>query len=145
MVGPTFWRIPMAVWTVHTSTRTAWIQLVLHGRIHRSFTVSLRFTWVQTLTGLGGIGRYVDSTDLLMRVFMLPEHYYSFFVFSAPVLSRGTTTSALSTPDDISSRSSWKAYSNGEFSPKLDLEDSSSFGVATPLFKSFMTQVFLFL
>lgn len=88
MVGLAFWRIPMAVWTVHTSTRTAWIQLMLHGCIHWSFTVSLRFTWVQTLTGLGGIGRYVEcswdiqKTDLLMS-FHVAEHYYS-VLFSVP-------------------------------------------------------------
>ncbi|RWR83622.1 conserved oligomeric Golgi complex subunit 1 [Cinnamomum micranthum f. kanehirae] len=43
-----------------------------------------------------------------------------------------------SIPDDISSRSSWKAYSNGEFSPKLDLEDSSSFGVGSKFGESTM-------
>ncbi|KAJ8646016.1 hypothetical protein MRB53_007764 [Persea americana] len=80
-----------------------------------------------------------NSESNILRCSSVPR--FKYLPISAPVLSRGTTTSALSTPDDISSRSSWKAYSNGEFSPKLDLEDSSSFGVATPLFKSFMTQV----
>lgn len=44
--------------------------------------------------------------------------------------------------DDVSSRSPWKAYTNGEFSPKASLDDNSSFGVAAPFLKSFMQVCF---
>lgn len=39
---------------------------------------------------------------------------------------------------DANSRSSWNTYPNGELSQKVDLDDDSSFGVATPFLKSFM-------
>jgi hypothetical protein len=59
---------------------------------------------------------------------------------SAPALSsRGTTkTSIQGTADDISSRSSWKAYTKGELSRNIDLDENTSFGVAAPILKSFM-------
>jgi hypothetical protein len=60
--------------------------------------------------------------------------------------SRGTTKTSISTPsDDISSRTSWKAYTTGELSRKMDLDDNSSFGVAAPLLKSFMQVRLLFI
>jgi hypothetical protein len=69
----------------------------------------------------------------------------SSYLSSTPALSsRGTTkTSFQATSDDISSRSSWKAYTNEELSRNIDLDENSSFGVATPILKSFM-QVKLF-
>ncbi|XP_043805179.1 conserved oligomeric Golgi complex subunit 1 isoform X4 [Manihot esculenta] len=59
---------------------------------------------------------------------------------TAPVLStRGTAKASIpAASDDISSRSSWKAYNNGELSQKIDLNGNSSFGVAAPILKSFM-------
>ena len=61
---------------------------------------------------------------------------------SAPALSsRGQHKSTLPTSADDGSRSPWKAYSNGEQTPKHEFDDSLSLGVATPLLKSFMTQV----
>lgn len=60
--------------------------------------------------------------------------------YSAPALSsRGATKASLPTsPNDISSRSSWKAFTNGELAQKIEFDDNSSFGVATPFLKSFM-------
>ena len=74
----------------------------------------------------------------------------SSFLSSTPALSsRGATKSSFqATSDDIPSRSSWKAYTNGELSQKIDLDENSSFGVATPILKSFMQvklSFFLFL
>jgi hypothetical protein len=65
----------------------------------------------------------------------------SSWISSAPALSsRGTTakTSIPTSSDDISSRSTWKAYTNGELSRSIDFDDNSSFGVAVPILKSFM-------
>ncbi|KAJ6432388.1 hypothetical protein OIU84_019599 [Salix udensis] len=74
----------------------------------------------------------------IMRCSPVPR--FKYLPISAPALSsRGTTkTSFQGTADDISSRSSWKAYTNGEFSRKIDLDENTSFGVATPILKSFM-------
>ncbi|KAF9609004.1 hypothetical protein IFM89_012343 [Coptis chinensis] len=73
-----------------------------------------------------------------MRCSTVPR--FKYLPISAPALSsKGTAKSSLSiSSDDISSRSSWKAYSNGELSPKLEFDDASSFSVATPFLKSFM-------
>ncbi|GMQ11890.1 hypothetical protein CsSME_00054364 [Camellia sinensis var. sinensis] len=40
--------------------------------------------------------------------------------------------------DVVSSRSSWKSYTNEEISRNIDIDDDSSFGVAAPFLKSFM-------
>ncbi|KAF5187245.1 conserved oligomeric Golgi complex subunit 1-like, partial [Thalictrum thalictroides] len=73
-----------------------------------------------------------------MRCSTVPR--FKYLPISAPALSsKGTAKSALSTSsDDISSRSSWRTYSNGELSQKLEFDDTSSFSVATPFLKSFM-------
>ncbi|GLJ54019.1 hypothetical protein SUGI_1155890 [Cryptomeria japonica] len=63
---------------------------------------------------------------------------------SAPSLSsNGTPSSAMhqAFSDDLTARGSWKGFSNGNLSSKFDFEDTSSFGVATPLLKSLMSQV----
>lgn len=61
---------------------------------------------------------------------------------SAPTLSsRGAHKSSLQKADETAVRKLWKIYSIGEQSPKPDFDDSPDFGVATPLLKSFMTQV----
>ncbi|KAJ9176055.1 hypothetical protein P3X46_011405 [Hevea brasiliensis] len=74
----------------------------------------------------------------IMRCSIVPR--FKYLPISAPALSsRGTPkTSIPAASDDISSRSSWKAYTNGEFSQKISLDDNSSFGVAAPILKSFM-------
>ncbi|KAI3843198.1 hypothetical protein MKX03_009797 [Papaver bracteatum] len=79
-----------------------------------------------------------NSESNIMRCSIVPR--FKYLPISAPALSsRGTARSALpSSTEDISSRSSWKSYPSGDSSPKLDYDDTSSFGVATPLFKSFM-------
>ncbi|RVX24002.1 hypothetical protein CK203_000135 [Vitis vinifera] len=75
---------------------------------------------------------------LLLEEFLLV--FYNSTGLCAPALSsRGTTKTSIPTSsDDASSRSPWKAYANGELSQKIDFDDTSSFGVATPLLKSFM-------
>lgn len=50
--------------------------------------------------------------------------------------------SALQSSTDDASLSPWKTHSNGQQLPKPDMDDTMSFGVATPLLKSFMTQVY---
>ncbi|KAF3439410.1 hypothetical protein FNV43_RR17688 [Rhamnella rubrinervis] len=79
-----------------------------------------------------------NSESNIMRCSSVPR--FKYLPISAPALSsRGTTK--ISTPvsaDGISLRSSWKDYTNGELSRKMDLDDNSSFGVATPFLKSFM-------
>ncbi|XP_043721722.1 conserved oligomeric Golgi complex subunit 1-like [Telopea speciosissima] len=64
---------------------------------------------------------------------------FKYLPISAPALSsRGTSKSSLPmTSDDNSSQSSWKTISNGKFSPKLDFDDNSSFGVACTIFEIF--------
>lgn len=61
-------------------------------------------------------------------------------VTSAPALSSRGTTKASTSPsmDDVSSRSSWKNYANEDLSRNINIDDDSSFGVATPFLKSFM-------
>lgn len=58
---------------------------------------------------------------------------------SAPALSsRGTKKTFTPSSNEISSRSSWNSLTNGELSQKINLDDSSSLGVAAPFLKSFM-------
>ncbi|KAK4608347.1 hypothetical protein RGQ29_001956 [Quercus rubra] len=79
-----------------------------------------------------------NSESNIMRCSTVPR--FKYLPISAPALSsRGTTKTSITAPsDDISSRTSWKAYTNGDLSRKMDLDDNSSFGVAAPLLKSFM-------
>ncbi|KAF2292033.1 hypothetical protein GH714_000256 [Hevea brasiliensis] len=74
----------------------------------------------------------------IMRCSTVPR--FKYLPTSAPALSsRGTPKASIpAASDDISLRSSWKAYTNGELSQKIDLDDNSSFGVAAPILKSFM-------
>lgn len=64
------------------------------------------------------------------------------FNFSAPALSsRAVHKSPLQTSsDDTTSRSTYRSFSNGE-PQNLEFDDDATFGSATPLLKSFMTQV----
>ncbi|GLT87998.1 hypothetical protein SLE2022_060440 [Rubroshorea leprosula] len=79
-----------------------------------------------------------NSESNIMRCSVVPR--FKYLPISAPALSsRGTTkTSIPASSDSIISKSSWKTYSNGELSQKVDLDDNSSFGVAAPFLKSFM-------
>ncbi|KAK9943172.1 hypothetical protein M0R45_008790 [Rubus argutus] len=80
-----------------------------------------------------------NSESNIMRCSSVPR--FKYLPISAPALSsRGTTakTSIPTSSDDISSRSTWKAYTNGELSRSIDFDDNSSFGVAVPILKSFM-------
>ncbi|XP_062105118.1 conserved oligomeric Golgi complex subunit 1 [Humulus lupulus] len=79
-----------------------------------------------------------NSESNIMRCSSVPR--FKYLPISAPALSaRGATKASISTSsEDISSRSSWKAYTNGELPDKIDMDDDSSFGVATPFLKSFM-------
>ncbi|KAM5574407.1 conserved oligomeric Golgi complex subunit 1 [Rosa sericea] len=80
-----------------------------------------------------------NSESNIMRCSSVPR--FKYLPISAPALSsRGTAakTSIQTSSDDISSRSTWKAYTNGELSRSIDLDDNSSFGVAVPILKSFM-------
>ncbi|KAK8579338.1 hypothetical protein V6N12_069664 [Hibiscus sabdariffa] len=78
-----------------------------------------------------------NSESNIMRCSVVPR--FKYLPISAPALSsrgnNGKPNTAAS--NDITS-SSWKAYTNGELSQKGDLDDHQSFGVATPLLKSFM-------
>jgi len=62
------------------------------------------------------------------------------FPHSAPALSSKASTKppVRTTSDDVTSRSAWKAYTNGDLSQKVDFDDNSGFGVAAPFLKSFM-------
>lgn len=79
-----------------------------------------------------------NSESNIMRCSTVPR--FKYLPISAPALSsRGATKASLPTsPNDISSRSSWKAFTNGELAQKIEFDDNSSFGVATPFLKSFM-------
>nr|GMC64902.1 conserved oligomeric Golgi complex subunit 1 [Ipomoea batatas] len=79
-----------------------------------------------------------NSESNVMRCSIVPR--FKYLPISAPALSsKGTNKASISTSmDHISSRSSWKSYSNDELSRKVDGDENSSLGMAAPLLKSFM-------
>lgn len=79
-----------------------------------------------------------NSESNIMRCSTVPR--FKYLPISAPALSSRGTTKASSSPsmDDVSSRSSWKNYTNDDLSRNVNIDDDSSFGVATPFLKSFM-------
>ncbi|XP_050376557.1 conserved oligomeric Golgi complex subunit 1 [Argentina anserina] len=80
-----------------------------------------------------------NSESNIMRCSSVPR--FKYLPISTPALSsRGSAakTSIATSSNDISSRSTWKAYTNGELSRSMDLDDNSSFAVAVPILKSFM-------
>ncbi|KAM7280401.1 hypothetical protein ACFE04_007535 [Oxalis oulophora] len=79
-----------------------------------------------------------NSESNIMRCSTVPR--FKYLPISAPALSsRGTSRLSIPTSTgDISSRGSWNAYGNGELSRRTDLDENSGFGVAAPIFKSFM-------
>ncbi|XP_023537548.1 conserved oligomeric Golgi complex subunit 1-like [Cucurbita pepo subsp. pepo] len=108
-------------------------QTYLRHAVLFGFFVQLNRMYTDTVQKLPS-----NSESNIMRCLTVPR--FKYLPISAPVLSsKGGMKATISTPsDDISSRNSWKAYTNGELSQKIDLNDNSSFGVAAPLFKSFM-------
>ncbi|XP_072956328.1 conserved oligomeric Golgi complex subunit 1 [Typha angustifolia] len=85
-----------------------------------------------------------SNTDSnIMRCSQVPR--FKYLPISAPALtSRPANKSSLQTLSDESSpspRGPWSTYPNGEQSLKSGFDENPSFGVATPLFKSLMTQV----
>ncbi|KAK7268437.1 hypothetical protein RIF29_21135 [Crotalaria pallida] len=78
-----------------------------------------------------------NSESNILRCSTVPR--FKYLPISAPALSsRGTKKTFTPSSNDISSRSSWNSLTNGELSQKINLEDSSSLGVAAPFLKSFM-------
>ncbi|KAK7391470.1 hypothetical protein VNO78_19886 [Psophocarpus tetragonolobus] len=78
-----------------------------------------------------------NSESNILRCSTVPR--FKYLPISAPALSsRGTKKSFTPSSNEISSRSSWNSITNGELSQKINLDDSSSLGVAAPLLKSFM-------
>ncbi|PHT47088.1 hypothetical protein CQW23_11296 [Capsicum baccatum] len=79
-----------------------------------------------------------NSESNIMRCSAVPR--FKYLPISAPALSsRGTTKASISASiDDVSSRSPWKSYTNDELSRKVDIDENSSSGIASPFLKSFM-------
>ncbi|KAM7530227.1 hypothetical protein LguiB_033637 [Lonicera macranthoides] len=79
-----------------------------------------------------------NSESNIMRCSIVPR--FKYLPISAPALSaKGGTKASISTSmDDVSSRSSWKSFTHDELSRSIDIDENSSFGVATPFLKSFM-------
>ncbi|TKY51697.1 Conserved oligomeric Golgi complex subunit 1 [Spatholobus suberectus] len=78
-----------------------------------------------------------NSESNILRCSTVPR--FKYLPISAPALSsRGTKKAFAPSSNEISSRSSWNSITNGELSQKINLDDSSSLGVAAPLLKSFM-------
>ncbi|KAH1036851.1 hypothetical protein AAZX31_20G175400 [Glycine max] len=78
-----------------------------------------------------------NSESNILRCSTVPR--FKYLPISAPALSsRGTKKAFTPSSSEISSRSSWNSITNGELSQKINLDDSSSLGVAAPLLKSFM-------
>nr|XP_043610287.1 conserved oligomeric Golgi complex subunit 1 [Erigeron canadensis] len=89
---------------------------------------------------------YTDTTQKLltssesniMRCSTVPR--FKYLPISAPVLSaKGASKSPIATSvDDVSTRGSWRNYTQEELSRNMDMDDNTSSGVATPFLKSFM-------
>ncbi|KAK6232067.1 hypothetical protein SCA6_002140 [Theobroma cacao] len=108
-------------------------QSYLRHAVLFGFFVQLNRMYTDTMQKLP-----TNSESNIMRCSVVPR--FKYLPISAPALSsRGTSgTPITAASNDITSRSSWKAYTNGELSRKVDLDDNPSFGVATPFLKSFM-------
>ncbi|XVF82097.1 hypothetical protein PTKIN_Ptkin16aG0017000 [Pterospermum kingtungense] len=78
-----------------------------------------------------------NSESNIMRCSVVPR--FKYLPISAPALSsRGTTGTPIKAASSDMTSGSWKAYTNGDLSRKVDLDDNQSFSVATPFLKSFM-------
>ncbi|GAB2287118.1 hypothetical protein Dimus_021504 [Dionaea muscipula] len=97
------------------------------------FFVQLNRMYTNTMQKLS-----TNSESNVMRCCTVPR--FKYLPISASALSsRGATKAPIRTsPDDISSRSPWKSYTNGELPQRIGYDDNSSFAMAAPLLKSFM-------
>ncbi|KAL0735758.1 hypothetical protein Bca4012_011968 [Brassica carinata] len=79
-----------------------------------------------------------NSESNIMPCSTVPR--FKYLPISAPALSSRSTykVSIPVTSNEGSSRNSWNAFTNGEHSQTSDLDEDSSFGVASPFLKSFM-------
>ncbi|CAN7067975.1 unnamed protein product [Brassica rapa subsp. trilocularis] len=79
-----------------------------------------------------------NSESNIMPCSTVPR--FKYLPISAPALSSRSTNkvSIPVTSNEGSSRNSWNSFTNGEHSQTSDLDDDSSFGVASPFLKSFM-------
>ncbi|RHN81358.1 putative oligomeric Golgi complex subunit 1 protein [Medicago truncatula] len=78
-----------------------------------------------------------NSESNTLRCSTVPR--FKYLPISAPALSsRGPKKTFTPSSNEISSRSSWNSITNGDLSQKINLDDSSSLGVAAPFLKSFM-------
>ncbi|KAA3464616.1 conserved oligomeric Golgi complex subunit 1-like [Gossypium australe] len=111
-------------------------QSYLRHAVLFGFFVQLNRKYTDTIQKLP-----TNSESNIMRCSVVPR--FKYLPISAPALSsRGNTGKPITAAsNDISSRSSWEAYTSGELSRKGDLDDHQSFGVATPFLKSFMQPV----
>ncbi|XVE62118.1 hypothetical protein DITRI_Ditri06bG0093300 [Diplodiscus trichospermus] len=111
-------------------------QIYLRHSVLFGFFVQLNRMYTDTIQKLP-----TNSESNIMRCSVVPR--FKYLPISVPALSsRGTTGKPIAAASsDITSRNSWKAYANGELSQKVDLDDHSSFGVATPFLKSFMQYI----
>ncbi|OMP12732.1 Vacuolar protein sorting-associated protein 51 [Corchorus olitorius] len=108
-------------------------QSYLRHAVLFGFFVQLNRMYTDTMQKLP-----TNSESNIMRCSVVPR--FKYLPISAPALSsRGTTGASITAAsNDIASRSSWRAYTDGEISRKVDMDDQQSFGVATPFLKSFM-------
>ncbi|KAJ4844214.1 Golgi transport complex subunit 1 [Turnera subulata] len=108
-------------------------QSYLRHAVLFGFFVQLNRMYTDTVQKLA---KNPDSN--ILRCSTVPR--FKYLPISAPALSaRGTNKKSISASlDALSSGSTWKAYTNGELSQNIDLDDNSSFGVANPILKSFM-------
>ncbi|KAG4150543.1 hypothetical protein ERO13_D04G010100v2 [Gossypium hirsutum] len=108
-------------------------QSYLRHAVLFGFFVQLNRKYTDTIQKLP-----TNSESNIMRCSVVPR--FKYLPISAPALSsRGNSGKPITAAsNDITSRSSWEAYTNGELSQKADLDDHQSFGVATPFLKSFM-------
>ncbi|KAK6945628.1 hypothetical protein RJ641_013172 [Dillenia turbinata] len=107
-------------------------QSYLRHAVLFGFFVQLNRMYTDTMQKLP-----TNSESNILRCSTVPR--FKYLPISAPALSSRAQnkTSHSKSSEDISS-GSWKAYTSGELSPSVGMDDTSSFGVATPLLKSFM-------
>ncbi|KAK1426224.1 hypothetical protein QVD17_14893 [Tagetes erecta] len=108
-------------------------QCYLRHAVLFGFFVQLRRLYTDTMQKLP-----TNSESNIMRCSTVPR--FKYLPISAPVLSaKGTSKSPLSKSiDDVSSRNTWRNYTQEELSRNIDMDDNTSGGVATPFLKSFM-------
>ncbi|KAK9058665.1 hypothetical protein SSX86_023507 [Deinandra increscens subsp. villosa] len=108
-------------------------QSYLRHAVLFGFFVQLHRLYTDTMQKLPS-----NSESNIMRCSTVPR--FKYLPISAPVLSaKGANKSPISTSiNDVSSRNSWRNYTQEEFSHNIDTDDNASLGVASPFLKSFM-------